>query len=81
MSTAPAHLKSFIEEMTPNRMYELPDNRVAKWAMIERNEFGYCWTVGLKGACTTHYSTNSTNDIRYWPTEDEAKADLIKMFQ
>ena len=70
-------IKSFIEEMKVNRMYELPDNRDFKWAMVEHNDFGYCWTMGCKGMCTTIFSTDDTNNIKYWSTETEAKSDLI----
>lgn len=74
----PADIETFIEKMKVNKMYELPDNPDIKWAMIEHNEFGYCWTVGHKGICTTIYSTGATNDIKYWTTEAEAKSDLIE---
>jgi len=57
-------------------MYELPDNNNFKWAMIERNEFGYCWTMAYKGICTTVFPTASGNDIKYWTSEEEAKSDL-----
>lgn len=54
-------------------MHELPANRDFKWAMIEHNEYGYCWTLGCKGICTTLYSTDKSNDIKYWAKEEELK--------
>lgn len=73
-----ADIKIFIEEMKVNKMYELPNNPDVKWAMIEHNEFGFCRTVGYKGICTTIYSTDTANDIKYWTTAAEAKDNLIK---
>ncbi len=77
---ASAHIATFIEEMKVNRMYELPVNADFKWAMIEHNEFGYCWTIGYKGICTNTYSTDPINNIKYWTTEAEAKGNLIEKF-
>lgn len=71
-------LELFIKEMKINKMYQLPDNANFKWAMIEHNKYGYCWTMGCKGLCTTIYSANTTNDIKYWTEEADAKNDLIK---
>ena len=59
--------------MKVNQMHELPANRDFKWAMIEHNEYGYCWTLGCKGICTTLYSTDKSNDIKYWAKEEELK--------
>ena len=73
-----SHFEIFVEHMKVNKMYELPANPHFKWAMIEHNEYGYCWTIGYKGMCTTLYSTDNENNIKYWSKELEAKADLIK---
>lgn len=79
-SLNPADIETFIKEMRVNRMYEMSNNRDFKWAMIEQNDFGSCWTMGYKGICTTIYSTDTKNDIKYWKTEAEAKNDLIDKF-
>lgn len=71
-------IEKFVEAMDINRMYELPIDSNFKWAIIEHNEHGYCWTIGYKGICTTIYSLDGGNDIKYWVTEAEAKSDLIK---
>lgn len=75
-----AVIKTFIKEIKVNRMCELPDNQHFKWVMIEHNEFGYCWTAGYRAICTTIYSTAKTGDIKYWPSEAEAKTDLAERF-
>ncbi len=77
-NTLDANIEEFIKAMDINRMYELKTNSNFKWAMIEHNEYGYCWTVGYKGICTTIYSTDTRNNIKYWKTEADAKIDLIK---
>lgn len=74
-----AGIAGFISSMKVNKMYELPNTDHFKWAMIEYNEYGYCWTIGYKGLCTTINSTNTSNTIKYWITEEDAKNDLIKM--
>ena len=71
-------IKKFIETMKINKMYELPGNTNFKWAMIEHNEFGFCWTMSYKGICTTLTSADAGNDIKYWTSETEAKADLMR---
>lgn len=76
-----AGFEIFIKAMKVNKMYELPDNPYYKWAMIEHNEYGYCWTIGYKGICTTVYSTDTKNNIKYWTKEDEVKSDLIKRLE
>ena len=76
--TSNSDIKKFIEIMKINKMYELPGDTNFKWAMIEHNEFGFCWTMSHKGICTTLTSTNTGRDIRYWKSEEEAKSDLIK---
>jgi hypothetical protein len=76
-SNSDAGIRAFIETMKINRMYELPDNSNFKWAMIEHNEFGYCWTMGYKGMCTTVFPTEVGNEIKYWRSEEEAKSDLF----
>lgn len=80
-SLTPADIETFIKEMRVNRMCEMSNNPNFKWAMIEQNDFGYCWTMGYKGICTTIFSSDTKNDIKYWKTEAEAKNDLIDRFR
>jgi len=70
-------IRTFVQSMKINRMYELPDNNSFKWAMIEHNDYGYCWTMGYRGLCTTIFSTDNRNDIKYWISEAEVKNNLI----
>jgi len=73
------NIEAFVDEMTVNKMYGLPNSRYFKWAMIEHNKYGYCWTMGYKGLCTTIYSKNASENIKYWTTEEDAKIDLVRM--
>lgn len=80
-SSTPVDFETFVRKMGVNRMCEVINNPDFKWAMIGQNEFGYCWTMGYKGICTTIYSTDIKNEIKYWKTEAEAKNDLIDKYR